>query len=98
MVIDHASGYASGYGKCTFTRKDARNHIDKHRKIRLKPLLGNDALILMGYFDQKKQTNTNFWYSYSFTKQGRLKNIISTDGRGHASYKYFNDISVLDSI
>jgi hypothetical protein len=72
MVIDHTGDYS----KCIFIRKDARNHIDKHRKIRLKPLLGNDALVLMNYFDQKKQTDPNFWDSYSFTKQDRLKNII----------------------
>lgn len=46
MVITHAGGY----GKCTFTRKDARNHIENHRKEKLKPLLGKDVLVLMEYF------------------------------------------------
>lgn len=49
MVIKHAGGY----GKCTFTRKDARNHIDAHRRRRMKPLSGNDALALMEYFEKK---------------------------------------------
>jgi hypothetical protein len=31
MVIDHAGGY----GKCTFTKRDAINHIDKYRREKL---------------------------------------------------------------
>jgi hypothetical protein len=45
-VIKHVGGY----GKCPFTRKDARNHIDKYRREKVRRLPGNDSSVLMDYF------------------------------------------------
>jgi FAR1 DNA-binding domain len=93
MVIEHAGGY----GKCTFTKRDARNHIDKNRREKLSIIKGSDAQSLMEYFQKKELRDSNFYYAYSYTPEGRLENILWSDGRGRAAYKYFHDVIVLDS-
>jgi hypothetical protein len=93
MVISHASGYV----KYTFTRKNARNYIDSHRRKKMKSLLGNDASILMDYFVKKKLRDNNFFYAYSFNKDDQLLDIFWADGRRRAANKYFHDVIVLDS-
>jgi FAR1 DNA-binding domain len=50
MVIDHTGGY----GKCTFTKRDARNHINKYRREKLSNIQGSNAQSLMDYFQKKK--------------------------------------------
>ena len=63
----------------------------------MKPIFGNDATLLMEYFDKKKTRDPIFFFSCNFEDDGRLKNIFWSDGRGRASYKYFHDVVVLDS-
>jgi hypothetical protein len=65
-VIKHAGGY----GKATFTRKDARNHVDKYRREKAKRLPGNDATVLM--VEKKMMKDPQFFFSYNFDKDGRL--------------------------
>ena len=51
--IDMIVRHAGGYGLCIFTCKDAGNYIDSYRSQKLKPMLGNDATVLMEYFAKK---------------------------------------------
>lgn len=88
---------AGGYFKGTFTRKDARNHIDKYKRTKLRALGGDDASLLADYFDKKKKCDDNFWYAYKHTNDCRLWNIFWADGRGRAAYKYYNDVVVMDA-
>jgi len=67
-VIKHAGGY----GKATFTRKDARNKVYKYRREKAKRLPGNDATVLMDYFEKKMMKDPPFFFSYNFDKDGRL--------------------------
>jgi len=88
---------AGGYWKGTFTRKDARNHLDKYRRQKIKAIGGDDALLLTEYFEKKQLTDRDFFFTYKYTDEGRLWNIFWADGRGRAAYKYFHDVVVLDA-
>lgn len=70
-------------------------HIDSVQKA--SQVQGGDAQALMDYFQKKKLRDPNFFYAYSYTPEGRLENILWSDGRGRAAYKYFHDVIVLDS-
>ena len=88
---------SGGYSKCTFTRKDARNHLDKYKRSKLRALGGHDALTLSSYFESKQQSDVNFWYTYKHTDDGHLWNIFWADGRGRAAYSYFHEVVVMDA-
>jgi zinc finger SWIM domain-containing protein 3 len=92
-VIKHAGGY----GKCPFTRKNARNHIDKYRREKVMHFPGNDSFVLMDYFEMKMIMDSNFFFSYNFDKDDRLLNVLLSNGRSRAAYRYFHDIIVMDS-
>lgn len=83
--------------RCPFTRRDARNHVDKYKRMKLKAIGGDDAEMLAEYFGKKQSYDSNFFFKYSFTDEGRLFNIFWSDGRGRAAYKYFHDVVVLDA-
>lgn len=53
-------------------RKDARNHIDKYKRGKLKALGGHDASLLADYFEKKQICNLNFWYTYNHTDDAHL--------------------------
>lgn len=59
---------AGGYGKCTFTARDARNYLDQYRREKVKDVRG--AEILMD--EKKKLKDPSLFYTYSFTKGGSL--------------------------
>lgn len=95
--IETVMRHAGGPGKCTFTCKDARNYLDGYRRQKMKPLLGNDALVLTEYFEKKRLQDPNLFFTYSFDDDGRLENIFWADGRARAAYRHFHDVLVLDS-
>jgi zinc finger SWIM domain-containing protein 3 len=88
---------AGGYSKGTFTRKDARNHLDKYRRSKLRAIGGDDAVTLTESFEKNKLSDPNLFFSYKLTDEGRLWNIFWADGRGRAAYKYFHDVVVMDA-
>lgn len=88
---------AGGYFKGTFTRKDARNHIDNYKRGKLRALGGHDANLLADYFEKKQLYDSNFWYTYKHTNDAHLWNIFWADGRGRAAYKYYHDVVVMDA-
>jgi hypothetical protein len=51
--IDIVIRSAGGYGKCTFTRRDVRNHLDKYKRQKLRAVGGDDAVLLADYFQKK---------------------------------------------
>lgn len=76
MNIDRVITNAGGYGKCTFTKRDARNYIYKEKRQKLRAVGGDDAVALTDYFDKNKLADPKFFYTYSFTDEGRLWNIF----------------------
>lgn len=88
---------SGGYYKGTFTRKDARNHIDQYKRGKLRALGGDDAKLLADYFERKQLCDSNFWYTYKHTNDAHLWNIFWADGRGRAAYKYYHDVVVMDA-
>jgi FAR1 DNA-binding domain len=51
--IDVVIKSAGGYGKCTFMRRDARNYLDKYIRRKLRAVGGDDAVLLVDYFEKK---------------------------------------------
>lgn len=88
---------AGGYMRCPFTRRDARNHIDRHHRLKLKSLGGDDAQLLFEYFGNREKIDREFFYRYECTTDGRLWNIFWADGRSRASYQYFHDVIIMDA-
>ncbi|XP_078152577.1 protein FAR1-RELATED SEQUENCE 6-like [Carex rostrata] len=95
--IDIVTQIAGGYLKCTFTRKDAKNHLDQYKRSKLRSLGGHDAELLSDYFDERKKYDLDFWYTYKHSKEGHLCNIFWAGGRGRAAYRYFHDVVVMDA-
>lgn len=88
---------AGGYLRCPFTKKDARNHIDKYRRNKLQALGGDDCHLIFEYFQNQQIIDRNFFYAYDCTSDSRLWNIFWCDGRSRAAYRYFHDVVVLDA-
>jgi hypothetical protein len=47
--IDVVIKSVRGYGRCTFTRRDARNYLDKYRRRKLRAVGGDDVVLLANY-------------------------------------------------
>lgn len=88
---------AGGYMRCPFTRRDARNHIDRYKRMKVKSIGGNDAQLLFDYFARKEKIDRQFFYRHEHTTDGRLWNVFWSDGRSRAAYKYFHDVVVMDA-
>ncbi|XP_028069108.1 protein FAR-RED IMPAIRED RESPONSE 1-like isoform X1 [Camellia sinensis] len=85
---------ARGYEALTFDERDAGNHIEKARRLRLR--VGDaesDAL----YFHRMQQQNSNFYSAMDFDGEGRLRNLFWADARGRAAYKAFGDVVTFDT-
>ena len=87
---------AGGYLRCPFTKKDARNHLEKYRRMKLQAFEGDDASLIFQYFQNKAKVDRDFFYAHDYTNEGRLWSIFWSDGRSRASYKYFHDVIVMD--
>lgn len=88
---------AGGYMRCPFTRRDARNHIDRYRRLKMKSFGGDDAQMVFEYFANREKIDRDFFYRYEYTTDARLWSIFWADGRSRASYKYFHDVVVMDA-
>ncbi|KAK9266731.1 hypothetical protein L1049_027269 [Liquidambar formosana] len=71
-----------GYENLTFGGKDARNHIEKARRLRLG--VGDDEAIQQ-YFSRMQKRNAQFYYMMDFGKDCRIKNVFWTDARSRAT-------------
>jgi hypothetical protein len=88
---------AGGYLRCPFTKKDARNYLEKYRRMKLQAFEGDDASLIFQYFQNKAKVDKDFFYAHDYTNEGRLWSIFWSDGRSRASYKYFHDVIVMDA-
>lgn len=88
---------AGGYMRCPFTKKDARNHIEKYKRIKLRAFEGDDASLIFQFFHNKSLIDRDFFYAHDHTNEGRLWSVFWSDGRSRAAYKYFHDVIVMDA-
>ncbi|XP_028099318.1 protein FAR-RED IMPAIRED RESPONSE 1-like [Camellia sinensis] len=89
MVVE-----AGGFEALTFDERDARNHIDKARRLRLGV---GDAESVAFYFHRMQQQNSNFYSEMDFDGEGRLRNLFWADARSRAAYKAFGDVVTFDT-
>ena len=94
--IDRAITFSGGYGKASFTTRDARNHIDSYRRDKLRRLGGNDGMLMAEFFERQRNLDPNFYHTINF-EGNHLWNVFWADGRGRSAYKYFSDVVVVDS-
>lgn len=88
---------AGGYMRCPFTKRDARNHIEKYKRIKLRAFEGDDASLIFQFFHNKSLVDRDFFYAHDHTNEGRLWSVFWSDGRSRAAYKYFHDVIVMDA-
>ncbi|XP_028078415.1 protein FAR1-RELATED SEQUENCE 5-like [Camellia sinensis] len=89
MVVE-----AGGFEALTFDERDARNHIDKARRLRLGV---GDAESVAFYFHRMQQQNSNFYSEMDFDGEGRLRNLFWADARSRAAYNAFGDVVTFDT-
>ncbi|KAH9760448.1 protein FAR1-RELATED SEQUENCE [Citrus sinensis] len=85
---------AGGFEKVSFLEKDARNHIDKVRRLRLGE---GDVVAIQRYFKKMQTENNGFFFSLDLDEEGRLKNVFWADPRSRAAYKDFGDVVTFDT-
>ncbi|XP_028125042.1 protein FAR1-RELATED SEQUENCE 6-like [Camellia sinensis] len=89
MVVE-----VGGFEALTFDKRDARNHIEKARRLRLGV---GDAESVAFYFHRMQQQNSNFYSEMDFDGEGRLRNLFWADARSRAAYKAFRDVVTFDT-
>ncbi|KAH9678510.1 protein FAR1-RELATED SEQUENCE [Citrus sinensis] len=89
IVVD-----AGGYENVSFLKKDARNHVDKARRLRLGE---GDAAAIQKYFQKMQAENDGFFFSLDLDEEGRLNNVFWADPRCRAIYKDFGDVVTFDT-
>ncbi|KAH9723716.1 hypothetical protein KPL70_007220 [Citrus sinensis] len=85
---------AGGFENVSFLERDARNHVDKVRRLRLEE---GDAIAIQRYFQKMQTENDGFYFSIDLDEEGRLKNIFWADPRSRAAYKDFGDVVTFDT-
>ncbi|XP_028092999.1 protein FAR-RED IMPAIRED RESPONSE 1-like [Camellia sinensis] len=85
---------AGGYEALTFDERDARNHIENARRLRLG--IG-DAESVAFYFHRMQQGNSNFYSTIDFDVDGRIRNLFWANARSRAAYKAFGDVVSFDT-
>jgi hypothetical protein len=85
---------AGGFEKLPFGEKDARNHIDKARRLRL-GVGGAEAL--RNYFARMQEKDDRFYYVMDLDDKCRLRNVFWADARSRATYEYFGDVISFDT-
>ncbi|KAH9705402.1 protein FAR1-RELATED SEQUENCE [Citrus sinensis] len=85
---------AGGFENVSFLERDATNHVDKVRRLRLGE---GDAIAIQRYFQKMRTENDGFYFSIDLDEEGRLKNIFWADRRSRAAYKDFGDVVTFDT-
>ncbi|KAH9792798.1 protein FAR1-RELATED SEQUENCE [Citrus sinensis] len=85
---------AGGFENVSFLEKDARNHVDKVRRLRLGE---EDAAAIQKYFKKIQAKNDGFFFSLDLDEESRLKNVFWADPRSRATYKDFRDVVTFDT-
>ncbi|PIA65430.1 hypothetical protein AQUCO_00100727v1 [Aquilegia coerulea] len=89
MVVD-----AGGHANVLFGQKDARNYVNKYKRLKLQE---GDAEAMHKYFTRMQQKNPNFFYLVDLDPEGRLRNVFWADARSRDAYKYFGDVVTFDT-
>ncbi|KAI8534120.1 hypothetical protein RHMOL_Rhmol10G0063800 [Rhododendron molle] len=85
---------AGGPKNLTFLEKDARNHLDKARRLQLKE---GDAEAMHKYFIKMQADNGNFFYAMDVDQEHRLRSVFWADARSREAYKEFGDAVTFDT-
>ncbi|XP_028068484.1 protein FAR-RED IMPAIRED RESPONSE 1-like [Camellia sinensis] len=88
MVVE-----AGGYESLTFDERDARNNIDRARRMRLGE---GDAVTLQKYFLRMHAQNSSFYYMIDVDTDFRIRNLFWADAMSQATYEEFGDIVSFD--
>ena len=62
-----------GYENVAFLEKDARNHVDKARQLRLGE---GDAVAIKKYFQKIQAENDGFFFTLDLDEEGRLNSVF----------------------
>ncbi|KAH9745082.1 protein FAR1-RELATED SEQUENCE [Citrus sinensis] len=83
-----------GFENVSFLERDARNHVDNVRRLRLGK---RDVVAIQRYFKKMQTKNDGFFFSIDLDGEGRLQNVFWADPRNRAAYKDFGDVVTFDT-
>ena len=89
MVVE-----AGGYESLTFDERDARNYIERARRLRLGE---GDAESLQSYFMRMQAHSEKFFYVIDVDEEFRIRNLFWADARSRATYEAFGDVVSFDT-
>ncbi|GMP95312.1 hypothetical protein CsSME_00044402 [Camellia sinensis var. sinensis] len=89
MVVE-----AGGYESLTFDERDARNYIDRTRRLRLKE---GDSDALQKYFMRMQAQNSSFYSMIDVDTDFCIRNLFWVDAISRAAYKEFGDVVSFDT-
>ncbi|XP_028098131.1 protein FAR-RED IMPAIRED RESPONSE 1-like [Camellia sinensis] len=85
---------AGGYESLTFDERDARNYINRARKLGLGE---GDSDALRKYFLRIHAQNSSFYYMIDVDTDFRIRNLFWADAMSRAAYKEFGDVVSFDT-
>ena len=85
---------AGGFENVSLLERDARNHVDKVRRLRFGE---RDAAIIQRYFKKIQTKNDGFFFSLDLYEEVRIKNVFWAHPKNMATYKDFGGIVTFDS-
>ncbi|XP_028104627.1 protein FAR1-RELATED SEQUENCE 8-like [Camellia sinensis] len=89
MVIE-----AGGYESLTFDERDARNYINRARRLRLGKW---DAESLQSYFMRMQAHSERFFYVIGVDEEFHIRNLFWVNARSRATYESFGDVVSFDT-
>ncbi|KAM5580197.1 protein FAR-RED ELONGATED HYPOCOTYL 3 [Rosa sericea] len=75
-------------------KSDPKNPFDKGRNLSLE---AGDLKMLLDFFTQMQNMNSNFFYAIDLGEDQRLKTLFWVDGKGRHDYINFNDVVSFDT-
>ncbi|XP_028058881.1 protein FAR-RED IMPAIRED RESPONSE 1-like [Camellia sinensis] len=85
---------AGGYESLTFDERDARNYIDRARRLRVRE---GDADTLQKYFLRMQTQNSSFYYMIDVDTDFRIRNLFWAYAMSRAAYEEFGDVVSCDT-
>ncbi|XP_022979049.1 LOW QUALITY PROTEIN: protein FAR-RED ELONGATED HYPOCOTYL 3-like [Cucurbita maxima] len=75
-------------------KNDSKNPFDKVCSLAFE---AGDARVLLDFFTQMQNLNSNFFYAVDIGEDHRLRNLFWIDAKSRHDYTYFNDVVSLDT-
>ena len=85
---------ANGHENLTFGEKNARNFLEKTRRLKLGR---GDAEAVRDFFVKMQSDNPNFVSVMDLDDESRLRNVFWADARSRAVYDSFHDVITFDT-